>query len=74
MLTAKSYIKLANVVRESMDEVMNVNDGFATDPAVRETRRQGIIIVAQNMAFMLADDNPRFERSVFMNACGIGEF
>ena len=71
MFTARHHIKLAEELKHSMDICMNTNDVFATDMAVRESRRQGVVIAAQQIAFMLRQDNDRFDYDVFMKACGM---
>lgn len=63
-MTKKDYIKIAAVFTDyqAMAENMPANGGW------RETASTEL---ANRLANMLAQDNPRFDRARFLTACGV---
>lgn len=61
-MTKKDYEKIANVFYKTLGTIDRSWFEEATDHVER---------VACNMADMLAQDNPRFDRDRFLKACGV---
>lgn len=67
MVTRAEYIKIADAVKQSR----NVIGMFSTDDESTANRLIGVAVVAERIADVLADDNPRFNRDRFLDACGL---
>lgn len=61
-MTRKDYVKLAEAFEL-------ITKHSATYDANRDYRA-GVIMAARQVAYKLAQDNPRFDRARFMRACG----
>lgn len=59
-MTRKDYKLLANAVLKARD-----------NPLVAGRETSGINLVVREIADALASDNPRFDRSMFIEACGL---
>ena len=68
-MTRKHYRAIANAIRteRALIEAENLN-GEKIEEQWEITAR-----VAQRLATILAEDNPRFNRDTFLEACGIAE-
>lgn len=64
MMTRKTYVATAAVVRRELDGLA----GMATVPAT--LCRLTLLGTAEGLADMFAADNPRFDRDRFLDACG----
>ena len=59
-MSRKHYIEVAKVIQDQM----LLNGGQRTETVLKA--------VAESLADMFKQDNPRFDRSRFMDACGLG--
>jgi hypothetical protein len=60
-MTKKDYELIAGVVKGSMENW----DGFTPEA------QEAIIGLARSLSVKLQDTNPRFNRSLFLDACGV---
>lgn len=71
-MTRKHYEAMAAIIREQVEASQDgsrVRDVESSGAYVRNV----LGVVARDMARVFAQDNPRFDRSRFLAACGIGE-
>lgn len=62
-MTRSDYLLLARAIRKTVDRIpKNQNE---------EEVRAAVAFAASNIADVLVDDNPRFDRSNFYRACGL---
>lgn len=66
-MSRKDYIAAAAVIA---NEVKHIND---MTPVRKTTAEQTLRSVAEGLCSMFGQDNGRFNRSIFMTACGLGE-
>jgi hypothetical protein len=60
MLTRKDYKAIANILNDQQADFNEGDDGKAL-----------LNIVAHQLSHYMAQDNPRFNRSKFLEACGV---
>jgi hypothetical protein len=60
MMTRKDYKVIAGAV-------------YATRTATSEDKQGTLTYLENQLAFVLANDNPRFDRARFLNACQTGK-
>lgn len=70
-MTRKDYINLSNAIRATNARIQNDEQAGKTQHAVPEQLR-GVRRAAAAICDALADDNPRFDQSQFLKACGYG--
>lgn len=58
-MTRKDYILIANAIQTTRNSVCGEADYAVVDA------------VSKELAFVLKQDNPRFDRALFMAACGV---
>jgi hypothetical protein len=66
-MTKKDYIKIAQVLK---DEKVRIENEFDSDSLVGHGASTEVTILSGKIAYMLAQDNPRFDREQFLTACG----
>lgn len=66
-MSRKDYVAAAEIIA---NEVKNISD---MTPVRKLTAEQTLRSVAGGMCTMFAMDNGRFDRHIFMRACGFGE-
>jgi len=59
-MTRKDYVMIAEILKFNQKDFIEGEDGFAL-----------IGILAHQFANRLQEDNPRFDRARFLNACGV---
>ena len=59
MQTKKDFIRTANAVKESLEQAKTIQ------------QQEGVEILARKQADIFANDNPNFDRTRFLTACGI---
>ena len=64
-MTRKDYILIADAIREALATDVEF------DIALPEREASGIHRVALRLSDRLGDDNPRFDRAVFLKACSL---
>lgn len=64
-MTRKDYVMIARVVKDQLDQVMTIENDQA-----RVEARITLYDLADSLCGELKADNPRFETSRFMTACG----
>ena len=57
-MTRKDYQLIAGALKDALG-------------AVDHPHRTGAVLAAQELAYRLRDDNPRFDRKRFLEACGL---
>jgi hypothetical protein len=57
-MTRKDYQLIATALKDALG-------------AVDHPQRVGAVLAAQELAYRLRDDNPRFDRKKFLEACGL---
>lgn len=67
-MTKKDYIKVAEAFNNLFDS--NIMD-ISTDSNFIAGMARGIVDSAEAMADVFAADNPRFNRNLFLTACGM---
>jgi hypothetical protein len=60
MMTRKDYKAIADVLNEQQKDFSEHDDG-----------RMLLAIIASRLSQYMAQDNPRFDRSKFLTACGV---
>lgn len=70
-MTRKDYVLIADTIAQmSRDIAQEQFDARAyTDKAILSGERLGVYNLAQRLADQLRNDNPRFDRSRFIDAC-----
>ena len=63
-MSKKDYNKFAELIRNRIDSHNTWGDG--NDAIIEE-----LCIVAEELSGILLEDNPRFDRSKFLIACGV---
>jgi hypothetical protein len=82
-MTRKDYINLSNAIRATNDRIRNERDEKLAQPGLphvtvqlikdrRDEQLRGVRRAAAAICDALADDNPRFDQSQFLKACGYG--
>jgi len=66
-MSRKDYTKLAQALKDSKPANINMLEDSAY-VALKQWN-----ITCENMAFMLAQNNPRFNREKFLTACGYND-
>lgn len=66
-MSRKDYVAAAGVIANEMKHISDMT------PVRKTTAEQTLRSVAQGLASMFAQDNGRFDRSIFMTACAMGE-
>jgi hypothetical protein len=61
-MTRKDYVRFAAMLKNAHIEA--VHDNLSSNVSVIDN-------IASNLAFILAQDNDRFDRSRFLRACGV---
>lgn len=65
-MTRKDYVALAEALREARVDIQ------CKEPAEHvSTLKDGVSYAADHIADALAADNPRFDRTRFLKACGV---
>lgn len=59
-MTRKDYVLIADILKNNREDFIKGEDGFTV-----------IEIIANQMANALEEDNPRFDRARFLEACGV---
>jgi hypothetical protein len=62
-MSKKDYIKFAEMFKEQLGLAQEENDGSISENAI-----EGIVFC---VADIFAEDNPNFNRSKFLKACGL---
>ena len=73
-MTRKDYILIAAAIREALVDIdRDGNNAILSDHSshVIAGERMGAHSVALRLADTLANDNPRFDRAVFLKACSL---
>lgn len=72
-MTKKDYIKFAEMIKTRKNELIRLIDESASPTTIRawEEREQEVSDMSILIADIFADDNPRFDRSRFLRACGL---
>lgn len=65
MMTKKDYIAIARMIS------MRVADFTPGDMPITEAYNHGVKLVTKDLAEYMAQDNPDFDRTKFLEACGI---
>lgn len=71
-MTRKDYILLADVLAQfSRDIAIDGDSEYLTDRAraIRSGERDALVTLAHRIADQLRQDNPRFDRKRFLDAC-----
>lgn len=71
-MTRKDYILLADVLAQfSRDIAIDGDSEYLTDRAraIRSGERDALVTIAHRLADQLREDNPRFDRKRFLDAC-----
>lgn len=71
-MTRKDYILLADVLAQfSRDIAIDGDSEYLTDRAraIRSGERDALVTIAHRIADQLRQDNPRFDRKRFLDAC-----
>jgi hypothetical protein len=73
-MSKKHFIKIAALIRETLDQ--SRGDTSKLDhPVKAENFNRGAEytakVIASNLAYILAEENPRFDRSRFLEACSV---
>lgn len=68
-MSKKDYVMLAGVVKARHDEIVNPVSIF--DAANLTAHLDELQKIAESMADIFSQDNPRFDRSRFLKACGV---
>lgn len=63
------YQKFAEVIRDALDRVDHAEHAHPLSHAEAEIARHVIFVIRNNLANVLADDNPGFNFVKFANAC-----
>lgn len=67
-MTRKEYEMIAAAIREEVSFLKR--NVLEMTPEIVTARQSSVCAVAVNIAFALAQDNPRFDKDRFMAACG----
>ena len=59
-MTKKDYVMIAEIFKFNREDFIEGEDGYSL-----------IGILAHQIANALQEDNPRFNRELFLNACGV---
>lgn len=67
-MSRKHYREAAEIIKEVVDATPAHSDlqGFIATGRMQATRS-----IARGLAWMFAEDNPRFDRDKFFDACGL---
>lgn len=63
-MSRKHFQALADAVKRAADRIETLDVGRSDSRIIRE-------IIADEMALTLLTENPRFDRSRFLDACGV---
>jgi hypothetical protein len=61
--TKQHYVAIAKILKDASDTAYKVSDD--------STASELIDGIAQKLASVFAQDNPRFDKGFFLNACGL---
>jgi hypothetical protein len=67
-MTRKDYVMIAETIRELLADIDRESPGMRE---VLRGERMGVASVARRLADQLRQDNPRFDRTRFIEACGL---
>lgn len=67
-MTRKDYVLIAETLRELLADIDRESPGMRE---VLRGERMGVASVARRLAEQLRQDNPRFDRTRFIEACGL---
>jgi hypothetical protein len=67
-MTRKDYVMIAETIRELLADIDRESPGMRE---VLTGERMGVASVARRLADQLRQDNPRFDRTRFIEACGL---
>ena len=67
-MTRKDYVMIAETIRELLGDIDRESPGMRE---VLTGERMGVASVARRLAEQLRQDNPRFDRTRFIEACGL---
>ena len=67
-MTRKDYVMIAETLRGLLADIDRESPGMRE---VLRGERMGVASVARRLADQLRQDNPRFDRTRFMAACGL---
>ena len=73
-MTRKDYILIAAAIREALGDIASTGDSEHLSDNGRtfnSGESQGAHRAALRLADTLANDNPRFDRAVFLKACSL---
>ena len=59
-MTKKDYVMIAEIFKSNREDFIEGEDGYTV-----------IQIMAHQIANALQEDNPRFNREIFLKACGV---
>ena len=59
-MTKKDYVMIAEIFKSNREDFIEGEDGYTV-----------IRIMAHQIANALQEDNPRFNRALFLTACGV---
>ena len=66
-MTKKDYIKFAKMILEQREAIHR--DEW--DLSVHELKNETVTEISERLAVIFAADNPNFDRSRFLKACGL---
>ena len=66
-MTKKDYIKFAEMIKGRLDYIK----GASPEGCKEECHEVEIKIIVDNLCLIFREDNPSFDRSHFLAACGI---
>ena len=66
-LSKKDYVKLAGVIQSGLDYAARGAGNFD-----RRYKKEAVQFIAQELAYVLAEDNPAFNKDLFFVNCGQG--
>ena len=70
-MTKKDYVKIAATLKDMRVDFAHDGLGEAEYIAYMDGARHQFRIICENMATMLANDNPRFNLARLLEACGL---
>ena len=73
MTSKKQYQAVAKMINDRVQEVRRKADNFADPHSIIEceVREEELTAVSVDLASIFQEDNPAFDRSRFLKACGV---
>jgi hypothetical protein len=74
-MSKKHFIKIAAMIRETLNVGRRIKVETQADPVKAEDFNRGVEyaahVIASNLAFIFKQENPRFDRARFLEACNV---